>query len=202
VARQLWGTGHGSCRGSCQTRAAVAGSSGEREAVAYIRDRFDEMGLAVRVEPFEFETFVVKKATVSVLATEVSPKMIGFNPYRGTLTLEGRPVFVRPDVGGGDLGKLQLADGLVITADPAPFFQLMFGGPRAIIYLEPRDYDLLAVSPCSLATLRVDGDVVKRVSSNIAGTLGSDDRNADEIVVSAHYDSYRQSPGADDNARG
>jgi len=180
----------------------VAGSSGEREAVAYIRDRFDEMGLAVRVEPFEFETFVVKKATVSVLATEVSPKMIGFNPYRGKLTLEGRPVFVRPDVGGGDLGKLQLADGLVITADPAPFFQLMFGRPRAIIYLEPKDYDLLAARPCSLVTLRVDGDILKQVSANVVGTLGSDNPGAHEVVVSAHYDSHRQSPGADDNASG
>jgi len=179
-----------------------AGSSAERDAAAYIRERFNEMGLPAKIEPLEFETFVVSTATVSVGTAEASPSMIGFNPYQGNLTLEGRPVLVRPDVGSGDLGGLQLTDGLVITADPAPFFGLMFGRPRAIIYLEPRDYKSLAASPCSLATLRVVGNARKHVSANVVATVGSTDPDAEEIVVSTHYDSYRQSPGADDNGSG
>ena len=179
-----------------------AGSSAERDAAAYIRKRFNEMGLPAKIEPFEFETFVVSTATVSVGTAKATPSMIGFNPYQGKLSLEGRPLLVRPDVGSDDLGRLQLTDGLVITADPAPFFALMFGRPRAIIYLEPGDYESLTASPCSLATLRVVGNAGKCVSANVVATVGSTDPDAEEIVVSAHYDSYRQSPGADDNGSG
>jgi hypothetical protein len=179
-----------------------AGSSAERDAAAYIRKRFNEMGLPAKIEPFEFETFVVSTATVSVGTAKATPSMIGFNPYQGKLSLEGRPLLVRPDVGSDDLGRLQLTDGLVITADPAPFFALMFGRPRAIIYLEPGDYESLTASPCSLATLRVVGNAGKCVSANVVATVGSTDPDAEEIVVSAHYESYRQSPGADDNGSG
>jgi hypothetical protein len=179
-----------------------AGSSAERDAAAYIKDQFETLGLVVGVEPFEFETFVIKQARLSACGAEASAAMVGFDPYRGELSFEGRLVFVRPDVGGSELGTLPLADALVVTADPAPFFALMFGRPRAVVYLDAKDYESVAASPCSLGTLHVIGEPAKGLSANLVATVGSVDPLAAEIVISAHYDSYRLSPGADDNASG
>jgi hypothetical protein len=97
----------------------VAGSAAERDAAAYIRDQLRTLGLDVRVEPFEFETFVVAEARLFVGAEDASPKMIGFNPYQGGLSVDAEAVFVEPGVGSEDLAKLELENRLVITADPA-----------------------------------------------------------------------------------
>jgi len=180
----------------------AAGSSKERDAAVYVRERLEKLGLAVNVEPFEFETFTIKEAKLSVCEAEARPKMLGFNPYRGEFSFEGQPVFIPPDVSGGDLSKFTVADGFVINADPAPFFPLMFGKPRVIIYLEPEIYESLAAAPCSVARLRIDGEPAKGWSANVVATIGSADTLATEIVICAHYDSYPQSPGADDNASG
>jgi hypothetical protein len=180
----------------------AAGSPKERDAAVYVRDQLEKLGLAVDVEPFEFETFTIKEAKLSVCEAEARPKMLGFNPYRGEFSFEGQPVFIPPDVGGGDLNKIPLADGFVITADPAPFFPLMFGKPRVIIYVEAEIYESLAAVSCPIARLLIDGEPARGWSANVVATIGSIDTLATEIVICAHHDSYPQSPGADDNASG
>lgn len=180
----------------------VAGSAAERDAAAYIRDQLRTLGLDVRVEPFEFETFVVAEARLFVGAEDASPKMIGFNPYQGGLSVDAEAVFVEPGVGSEDLAKLELENRLVITADPAPFFPLMFARPRAIAYLDTGEYAALSAGPCSPCRLRTAGDLARHSSANIVASVGSRDLHAKEIIISAHYDSYRESPGADDNASG
>lgn len=180
----------------------VAGSAAEQDAAVYIRDQLGALGIDVRVEPFEFESFVIKEATLSACGDEFSPELIGVNPYRGDLDIDAETVFVGPDVGSDSLGTLDLEDRLVITTDPAPFFALMFGGPRAIVYLTADEYETLASQPCSPCQLRVVGGLAEHSSANVVATLGSTDPDAKEVIISAHYDSYRESPGADDNGSG
>lgn len=180
----------------------IAGSAAELSAAVYIRDQFGALGIDVRVEPFEFESFIVEEATLSACGDEFSPELIGLNPYTDDLDIDAETVFVGPDVGSDNLGTLNLEDRLVITTDPAPFFALMFGGPRAIVYLTADEYETLASRPCSPCQLRVIGGLTEHSSANVVATLGSTDSDAKEVVISAHYDSYRESPGADDNASG
>jgi len=180
----------------------LAGSAGERDAAGYVRDRLAALGLDVRIEPFEFEAFVVERAELTLCGARVGPRVVGFNPYQGDLSYDSEPMFVRPDISGDELGRLDLRGRLVVTADPAPYFVLMFARPRAIAYLDAEEYAAVATRRCAVGRLQVMGTLERYASANVVGSLGSRDRDAREIIISAHYDSYRRSPGADDNASG
>lgn len=180
----------------------TAGSAAERDAAAYIRDHFDLLGLDVEIEAFEFESFVLDEATLSTCGVESGTTLVGLNPYEGGLSIDAESVFVDPDIGSDGLGALDLEGRIVITADPAPFFALMFGEPRAIVYLAAEEYRALAGEACSPCNLSITGSLVEHSSANVVAALGSADTSAVEIIISAHYDSYRGSPGADDNASG
>jgi Zn-dependent M28 family amino/carboxypeptidase len=74
--------------------------------------------------------------------------------------------------------------------------------PRAIVFVDAGEYAALASKACPRCELSVAGDLEKRASANVVAVLGSKDPHTGEIIISAHYDSYRGSPGADDNASG
>jgi hypothetical protein len=180
------------------------GTPAEIETIQYLTRQFETMGLDTRVEWFEFESYRIERVVVTLCGRETEPVTIGFNPYTGRETLGGRPVFVGPDMSQEELGRLDLRDRIVITTTPVFYFSLVRQNPLAIVYLSVSDYRALADENCSTCTLTVDGSVETHRSANIVAELqlSPDTRNNEEVILSAHWDSYRDSPGADDNASG
>lgn len=176
----------------------------EIETIQYLTRQFETMGLETRVEWFEFESYRIEQLEMTLCGRDVEPVTIGFNPYGGQNTFGGRPVFVGPHTSQEELGRLDLRDRIVITTAPVFYFSLFRLNPRLIVYLSGSDYRALADESCSTSTLTVDGSVEKHRSANVVAELklSPDTRSDEEVILSAHWDSYRDSPGADDNASG
>ncbi|MBD3337337.1 MAG: M20/M25/M40 family metallo-hydrolase [Candidatus Eisenbacteria bacterium] len=179
-----------------------AGSAAERSAAIYVRNELAGMGLDVRIEEFSFEIFEIEKFLLSCCDSEMIPDMLGLNPYKAQQFIEAAPVTISPSIGSDELSALDLAGRFAVTAEPAPFFAIMFGRPMAVAYVDSTEYELLADADSPMCRLDVSGRLDKHESANILAAIGSREPDASEIVLTAHYDSYREGPGADDNASG
>jgi hypothetical protein len=180
------------------------GTEAEIETIQYLTRQFETMGLETRVEWFEFESYRIERVVVTLCDRAVEPVTIGFNPYTGRETFGGRPVFVGPDMSQEQLGRLDLRDRIVITTAPVSYFSLVYQNPLLIVYLSNSDYRALADESCGTCALTVDGSVETHRSANVVAELqlSPNTGNDEEVILSAHWDSYRDSPGADDNASG
>lgn len=178
------------------------GSEAEEEAITYIRNQFQSLDLDVRVEPFEFESFEIKQVDFRVCGQPATAQSIGFNPYRENFSYKGEAVFIGPDIAAAELSQMNLKNRIVITTEPVFYFSLIYKNPQAIVYLDGDEYSDLAASECLSCNLLVHGMIEKHRSANIIAELGSSSPLSKEIIISAHFDSYRQSPGADDNGSG
>lgn len=178
------------------------GAEGEKLAFDYICRQFEEAGFEVQVETFEYETFKIDRVDFMVCGAQIEPVTIGFNPYSGITAFDGTPLWVSPDLTGDELNQLDMKDKIVVTTTPLDYFALMFRNPRAIVYIGNSDFAALAEKDCAVCELSIAGTLETHTSKNIIAELPSKTANAGEVIISAHWDSYRGSPGADDNATG
>jgi len=95
-----------------------------------------------------------------------------------------------------------IKDKAIITCSPTNFFMLMALGAKTVIYLGTGDFEKAKKLDSSAFTLTIDGEFKKMTSTNIVGTLAAPVKTKKEIFITAHYDSYGESPGANDNATG
>ncbi len=179
-------------------------SQAEAETIEYIKGQFETMGLETTVEWFDFESFRIERVVVRLCDRDVEPVTIGINPYIGRQTYTGRPIFVGPGVSREELGRLDLNKRIVITTTPVSYFSLVVQNPLVIVYLSSSDYQTLADERCSTCSLTIVGTIETHRSANIVAelVLSPDTRDDQKVILSAHWDTYLDSPGADDNASG
>jgi hypothetical protein len=179
----------------------AAGTDQEARAIQYIKENFEELGLDTRVEPFEFETFVIDKIDLQVGQEKIEPDFIVYDPYQGQTELRGEAAFFDPQTPRDKIRSLNLGGQIIVTARPANSYQLAFESPRAIIYLSPEALDRLNKSSARTVDLKIIGKSIHLRSANVVASLRPGNSSPKEIAVSAHLDSA-EGPGACDNASG
>lgn len=180
----------------------VAGGQGEAKAAAYVRAQMVERGLDVVVEPFEFQSFVLESAEITAGSNHAEVIRLGFNPYAGGDRRAGELAFVESTDNAGALQKTDLDDKIVVTTPKGNLYVLsMFHRPRAILSVSAADFQRLQTAGVHLGEIAFRGKITKLRSANIVGTLASASNAGREIILSAHYDSWK-GPGANDNASG
>lgn len=180
----------------------VAGGKGESKAAVYVKEQMEKAGLGVVVEPFEFQSFVLESAVLTAGTDHAEILRLGFNPYAGGDRRIGELAFVESTGNMGAVLKLELDDKIVVTTESGNFYVLsMFKRPRAIVSLSRPEFQRLQAAGVVSGEIAFRGRVVKTRSANIVGSLASESGAGQEIILSAHYDSWK-GPGANDNASG
>ncbi|MBI9067615.1 MAG: Zn-dependent exopeptidase M28, partial [Salinivirgaceae bacterium] len=82
------------------------------------------------------------------------------------------------------------------------FFSLFFKNPKLILVVSSNDYQRISNEQERDLSCKIIGGIKKHHSQNVVGLITSPYKTEDEIIISAHYDSYPSSVGADDNASG
>lgn len=151
------------------------------------------------MEHFDFETFELSGCLFQLGKEKFNTELVGFNPYDNVMNFSGNAYLYDPAT---QVKADEIENRTVVTTSPANYFQLMSMNPERIIFLSPEDFKKAKELNAVDFTLRVEGKIIKRNSSNVSAVLTSSAKTAGEIIITAHYDSYRNSPGANDNATG
>jgi hypothetical protein len=177
-----------------------AGSSREREAAQYISTEMKKTGLSVTTEPFAFNAFTLKDAQLIAGTIKAKIVKLAFDPYGATSPIAGNLVIVTAKA-PRDVLALDLNGKIVAVADDNSFKVVsIFKEPKAVLSVAPSDFDRLKEAAATSAMIEFSGQEFGGKSQNIIGTLPGKP-GANEILITAHYDSVR-GPGANDNASG
>jgi Zn-dependent M28 family amino/carboxypeptidase len=181
-----------------------AGTQYEGRAADYIAGQFRAMGIPVLIESFAFESFEPSGVELRIGVEKIAPAGLGLDPYAGELSYKGAFVLLDPLTPSSWPSSETVAGKAVATVeagDPSLHFRIAALGPRSIIDLSPGDFDRIRGLKESELTLSVRGELIKGTSRNVIAHLGPNPPAA-QIIVGAHLDSYRDCPGASDNASG
>lgn len=174
-----------------------AGTPQEESIADMIVDRIKEDKIIVSRQRFEFQTFGIDSAFLVVDGETFMPEFIGMNPFIGPVDFQGEMVLY------DEIIELEEGQNKVMIADrPEVFFMALQAASNKFVMLSSEDYSRLKEQPSRSAQLIVKGKVATRSSSNIEAVLGNNDSDAGAVYLTAHYDSYLESPGANDNGTG
>lgn len=177
-----------------------AGRRSERKSARYIAEQMKQMSLQVVEERFTFQSFILVDTVLEAGSEKAPIVRLGFNPYSTTAPIAGELAFV-PASDDSSIVKADLDSKLVVIPGTAAFNKVSFSRiPKAIACLSSRDFQRVKASGATSGRIRIRGSRSTAQSSNIVGVLGHLP-SAQEIILSAHYDSF-QGPGANDNASG
>jgi aminopeptidase YwaD len=197
----------------------LGGSDGSHRARDVIAEVLAELGLDVRLQRFVYVGWDYERAPAAALVRPVAEELVcapaaytqaSGGPIEGRVRLDGK-VTVIP--GLFEFGRLGIEDGgervaslLVPPLDgppyPMPLVQRTTAEPT--VYVSKEDGD-------RIAGLLAEGEVVARLETFGGHVPGTVDWNVigrapgetdDTIVVSSHYDTAVDCPGAIDNASG
>jgi putative aminopeptidase FrvX len=182
--------------------ARPVSSDGERRAFAYVRDQFQKMGLNIAVEEFDFESYEIDKMQLRLGGTNYLPSSVAFNPYAGVFNFEGQAILLDPQDLSSGRALPNIENNCVISIQRADFFRLMSMKPQLIVYVTPSEFNGLKAAGDHHFELKIDGHAARYKSANLVAEVIGSTVGSREIIVSAHLDAYRNSPGADDNATG
>ncbi len=177
-----------------------ASSAGELQATGYVEARLRSLGLEVAREPFTFTDFEVRSTDLVLAGKQVEPIVLGIDPFNGSLQIEGEAALLAAATGEPD--SEDLAGRLVITDHPMAQFLIADRSPRAVVCIGADDFAAFAGQNDRSASLRVVGSTRERGSANLIATLRGTDTERRRLLVTAHLDAYRDSPGANDNGTG
>jgi hypothetical protein len=185
------------------------GTENDRCAIQYIGDRFEDMGLDVEIQPFEFESFEYTDVTLEIDEKRFDVVGLGFDPYKNKRSYEGKALPIDLNNSQIPFTQDEIEGKTVITNNWKGHFQLLRFKPELIVYLDPKDFDQMKSQGESTFRLSIEGRYKKYRSANIIGIVGnggfsSDEKSSSkEFLITAHLDTYRQNnPGASDNASG
>lgn len=181
-----------------------AGTLNEGRAADYIAAQFHAMGIPVLIESFAFESFEPSGVELRIGTEKIAPVGLGLDPYAGELSYKGAFVLLDSLTPSAWPSSAAVAGEAVVTSeagDPSLHFRIAALGPRCIIDLAPADFDRIRAMEGRELTLSVRGGFGKGTSRNVIAHLGPNPPAA-QIIVGAHMDSYRDCPGASDNASG
>jgi hypothetical protein len=177
----------------------VTGTSGESRALAYVKGQMEKAGLKVALEPFQFQSFRLESAVLTIGGQKANIAKLCFDPYSGGAP-GGETIFIDP--GALDAYSSPSDGKIVVTTERLNFYRLtMFKKPRAVAYLSEADFDRLKPLAGQSGAVSVEGGVVEMQSANLVASLPGQPSEAREVIVSAHVDSWKGA-GAMDNASG
>jgi len=180
----------------------MTGTDGEVEAIEYVYKQFEELGIDVEVEPFEFESYTITDIELQIGNEMYRPTLLGFNPYLEVTSYQGEITLLDPQISDEDFNNSVLQDTVIVTTTPMDYFRLLFQKPLLIIFLDPIDYSALLEQNQTNFILKIHGEFIKCKSANVIGRLDPHSVTDQEIIISSHLDAYGDSPGADDNGSG
>ena len=179
-----------------------AGTEEEKQAAKYILDEFDKIGLETNIENFEFESYDITKTKLRINNKKTKVLQVCFNPYTSTVFWFDEE-FILLDADNST--TTDIANKIVVASFPLEnmsFFSLFFNRPKLIIVISPVDFEELAKVESRNLQCKITGKNKTHYSQNIVGLIKAINSTEDDIIISAHYDSYPSSIGADDNASG
>ena len=180
------------------------GSENERRSAQYIKEQFEKIKIGVEIQPFDFESFEYTEVNFWVGNEQFKVEGLGINPYENRKRkYEGTAFLVDFKGSNGSPNQQEIEGKTIITDNWNNHFRLLQYNPGLIIYLDPSVFEKFKSKEKLNYTLTVEGELRKFQSANIIGKIGSDEETKKEILISAHYDTYRKNnPGASDNASG
>ncbi len=188
----------------CALGPRPAASPGEARAAEHIAARFRSLGLAADIEPFEVESFEIDSVEAKIGSVTFRPVGLGLDPYAGEIGYSGPFVVLDPQDAAGWPSRDHVAGKAVVTSeggDPSLHFRIAAQGPRMIVDLSADDLERVRASTEGEISVTIRGGLVKAESRNVVARIGTD-APSPQIVIGAHLDAYRDSPGANDNASG
>ncbi len=178
-----------------------AGSPNDRRAVDYISNRFRRIGLYLDIENFEFESYILDECNISINALEIKPVHIGFNPYGSAENLTGKAFLVDP-AKPENISALDLENKNIFTTKRIDYFRLLREKAGMIVYVSEKDFGNISHLHGAEFSCKIGGKSERLNSANIVGIINPELQKNGSLIICAHFDSYRNSPGADDNATG
>lgn len=180
----------------------TTGTIEEKLAADYVLGEFDKINLETSVETFEFESFDITETKLKINKKNTEVLQVCFNPYTITkFEFDENFVLLDPDNTTTD----DISNKIVLATFPlknSNFFRLFFAGPKLILVISSNDYKKVTKERNRNLQCEIVGKIKKHESQNVVGLITSTYKTEDEIIISAHYDSYPGSVGADDNASG
>ena len=179
-----------------------AGSDKEKEAARYIFSQFRSSGAKSQIEPIGFESAEIEKTDFLVGGRSYEIKSIGLNPYIGVYEFSGMATLSERNQSSSQLKYEDINGKVVISRNQDDFFNMMRLNPAIILYVDTISFNKIKSIGNLDFNLKINVKYKRYKSANVVGMIGDNCPDAKEIIISAHYDSYRNSPGADDNASG
>jgi hypothetical protein len=178
-----------------------AGTVKEKQVANYVFEELTQLGIKIIKESFDFESFDIIETNLLLNDKDIKPLQICFNPYVKNFVFEGD--FLLLD--SNNTTSSNIKNKIVIASSPlknSEYFQLFFGSPKLIIVIPTRDFQKITNQKDRIISCTIKGENRKYTSQNVVGFLPGKQNTDQEIILSAHYDSYPSSIGADDNASG
>jgi hypothetical protein len=179
------------------------GTENDKLAVHYIKDQLENMNIDVEIQPLEFESFEDTNARFKVGDKQIPVIGLGFNPYKNKRIYEGTALPIDLNDSKIHYTPEEIEGKAIITNNWNGHFRLLRYKPKLIIYVDSPGFEKLKSQSELSFKLNVEGEYKKYRSANIIGKVGSNRSSSKEILITAHFDTYRKNnPGASDNASG
>ena len=180
----------------------VAGTENERKASEYVEESFQNLGLSTKIEQFNYSNFEFKNLTLSINNDTISPTGLGYNPYNNITNFSDTAFIVDSKLSLDKIDKQNILGKPIISNDFTNHFKLLQFQPNLIIYIDSSEFAQLKHIQKVYFELCIEGSFVAKKSQNIVAQISNSNPSKKEIIIGAHVDSYRNSPGASDNASG
>ena len=179
------------------------GSENDKLAAQYINDQFENMNIDVEIQLFEFESFEYTKVSFEVGDKQIPVVGLGFNPYKNKRIYEGTALPIDLNDSEIHFTQEEIEGKTIVANNWNDHFRLIRYKPELIIYIDPLEFEKLKSHSELRFELNVEGKYKKYGSANIIGKVGNNRSSSKEILITAHFDTYRKNnPGASDNASG
>ena len=179
-----------------------AGSENEMKAAEYIKNQFTEIGITTEIETFDYESFEFESLDLEINGEHYKPNGLGFIPYENKMEYHGKAFLVDSKESFDIYALDSIAGNTIISNDFTSHFNLMNFRPDHIIYLDSTDFQKLKTGSSLTFKLKIMGEYRYLKSPNVIAQIGKSSIEKKEIIIGAHLDSYRESPGASDNGSG
>ena len=179
------------------------GSENDKLASQYIKDQFENMNIDVEVQPFEFESFEYTNARLKVGDKRITVVGLGFNPYKNKRAYEGTAIWIDSNDSKVHYTPEEVEGKAIIANNWNGHFRLLRYKPKLIIYVDSLGFKRLKSQGELSFKSDIEGEYKKYKSANIIGMVGDNKSSSKEVLITAHFDTYRKkNPGASDNASG
>lgn len=178
----------------------VSGTSEEAEAADYIRNQLESAGINAEIEKFTFETYQLDSVELYIFNNKFPVKQIYFNPYDSVYQFTD--CFLLTDSYQSIKEPADIKKAIIITKNENDYFSYIGADPEIVLVVDSLTYKKIQMGQDRNCTVSIHGKMSKYESQNVIGQLNASEKTDQYIILSAHYDSYPGSPGADDNASG